>query len=285
MTFPSGTPFFLEHRSRKLFVLLVAANPDVPLQGAILHAPAFGEEMNKSRAMVVAQARALANDGYTVLIPDYSGTGDSSGEFSAASWQTWLEDMQCCLDWFAAQCDEPVTLWGLRLGALMALELASQKSANITRLLLWNPVLQGDQFMMQFMRLRLANSMMTGEGKETVSDLKQRLEKEGLLEIAGYQLSAPLFQQVNAIKAKAFELSSVTQVLWTDVATTIKPLAAPAQTLVDQWQSVGINVDVKQVEGAQFWNTQEISRADQLLEITTNWFKASHRTDTQATNS
>jgi exosortase A-associated hydrolase 2 len=275
----SGTPFFLEHCSRRLFVLFIAANPDVRSQGALLHMPAFGEEMNKSRAVVVAQARALANDGFSVLIPDYSGTGDSSGDFSEASWQVWLEDMRYCLDWLAARCDEPVTLWGLRLGALMALELASEESINISRLVLWNPVLQGEQFMLQFLRLRLVNSMMYGDTKEKVSDLKQYLDQNGSLEVAGYQLSGTMFQQVSALKAKLFVLPSVTEVLWTDVVTTIKPLTVPAQALVDQWRVAGIDVGVKQVEGFQFWGTQEISRADKLIEVTSDWLTGTHSDD------
>lgn len=282
MSFHSGTPFFLDLPSRRLFALLFHPAPTTSIQGVILHFPAFAEEMNKSRAMVVAQARSMADEGYIVLLPDYFGTGDSSGDFSEASWQDWLEDMRYCLSWLKNQYDAQLTLWGLRLGALMALELASEETTNISRLLLWNPVLQGEQFMAQFLRLRLANSMMYGGAKEKVADLKQYLDKDGVLEIAGYQLSAALFQQVNAIKAKTFTLPSVTDILWTDVAGTMKPLAVPAQALVDQWRIAGIDVDVKQVEGAQFWNTQEISRADQLIEATTGWLKASHSSDVKA---
>lgn len=282
MTFHSGTPFFLDLPSRRLFALLFHPAPTTIMQGVILHFPAFAEEMNKSRAMVVAQARSMADEGYIVLLPDYFGTGDSSGDFSEASWQDWLEGMRYCLNWLQSQYDAQITLWGLRLGALMALELASEETTNISRLVLWNPVLQGEQFMVQFLRLRLVNSMMYGDAKEKVTDLKQRLEQDEVLEIAGYQLSAALFQQVSALKAKTFELSSVSEVLWTDVATTIKPLAVPAQVLVDQWRATGIDVDVKQVQGSQFWNTQEISRADQLIEVTTGWFKASHSADVKA---
>lgn len=281
VTFLSGTPLFLEHSSRRLFVLFLKANPDVMPKGAVLHLPAFGEEMNKSRAMVVSQARALAHEGYAVLLPDYFGTGDSSGDFSEASWKVWLEDMRYCLSWLQDQSEGPVALWGLRLGALMALELASEP-ANISKLVLWNPVLQGEQYMLQFLRLRLVNSMMYGDTKEKVADLKQHLEQEGVLEVAGYELSAAMFQEVVSLKAKTFDPVSVTDVFWADVASMIKPLPIPAQALVDQWRAVGIDVDVTQLVGLQFWSTQEISRADELIEATTHWLKTACSVDAES---
>jgi len=282
VTFLSGTPFFLEHSSRRLFVLLVDANLDVAFKGAILHLPAFGEEMNKSRAMVVSQARALAHEGYTVLVPDYFGTGDSAGDFSEASWDVWLEDMRYCLSWLQGKAEGTVTLWGLRLGALMALELASEAAANISKLVLWNPVLHGERYMLQFLRLRLVNSMMYGETKEKVADLKERLNQESMLEVAGYELSSVMFQEIASLKAKTFESKSVKQVLWMDVAPTIKSLAIPAQSLIDQWLAKGINVDVAQVAGPQFWATQEVSRAEELIEATTHWLNAACSEDVES---
>jgi len=285
VTFSSGTPFFLEYSSRRLFVLLFEANSDVAFKGLVLHLPAFGEEMNKSRAMVVSQARAMANQGFTVLVPDYFGTGDSSGDFSAASWTIWLEDMRYCLDWLQQQTVGSVALWGLRLGALMAIELAAIPTISVFQLILWNPVLQGEQYMLQFLRLRLANSMVYGEAKEKTADLKQSLKQDGFLEVAGYELSASMFEEVADRKAKDFGTPSIRKVFWGDVASTIKSLPVPVKTLVDQWQAAGVDVDVEQVSGPQFWATQEISRVDNLILATTSWLKMSCSLSVELENS
>lgn len=269
MTLNSAIPFFLDLPSKRLFALLFNPAPTAVKQGVILHCPAFAEEMNKSRAMVVAQARAMAAQGFTVLVPDYFGTGDSEGDFSATSWQIWLEDMRFCQQWLQRQYSDEIILWGLRLGALMALELASL--SDTTTLILWNPVLQGEQFILQFLRLRLANSMIYGNNKEKLADLKLQLEQQGYIEVAGYQLSQALFEQLGDIKAKALKLPSVKKVLWTDVTTNGRLLAPVAQALVDQWKTAAIVVDVKSVEGYQFWSTLEISRADALIDVTIDW--------------
>lgn len=271
MNFPPGTPFFLENASRQLFAIRFDVNPDKTSRGVVLHLPAFGEEMNKSRAMVASQAREMAELGYKVLVVDYFGTGDSGGEFVESDWHGWLEDVRYCLRYLHSEVSGPVTLWGLRLGALMAIELAQEPDLNISQLLLWNPVLQGEQHMAQFLRLRLANSMMQGETKEKLSDLKVRLEEEGLLEVAGYELSYALFDQVCKSKAKEMVLPSDLKVYWADVAATIKALPVPAQNLIDQWKEQGLQVDTNQIEASQFWATQEISRADELIEKTAAW--------------
>ncbi len=56
----------------------------------------------------------------------------------------------------------PVSLWGLRLGALLALDFAREISKKkLDRFILWQPVISGDSFLTQFLRLRLANEMLT----------------------------------------------------------------------------------------------------------------------------
>jgi len=52
--------------------------------------------------------------------------------------------------------------------------------------------------------------------------------------------------------------------------------------VVDQWQAAEIEVNVKPVMGYQFWNTQEISRADSLIEVTTDWLNSTCVAHTEA---
>lgn len=235
--------------------------------------PAFGEEMNKSRAMVTMQAREFAKQGYQILVPDYFGTGDSAGDFCEASWEIWLEDICYCISWLKEGSQASLILWGLRLGALMALELASDKELGVSALLLWNPVLSGEQHMLQFLRLRLANSMMNAGAKEKMGDLKALLEKEGMLEVAGYELPCALFNEVCARKAIEIGMPSVKAVYWAELSPSAKVLSGPAQQLVDRWKDAGLSVETEQIVGPQFWATQEISEAFELIEKTSCWLE------------
>ncbi len=274
MKYSADGPLFLDSCGRSVFVQRFLADANLPFQGTVLHLPAFAEEMNKSRAMVASQAREMAGVGYDVLLPDYFGTGDSGGEFCEASWEIWLEDMQNCLAQLSRKPLGPLVLWGLRLGGLMAMQLSGELETQPSRLILWNPVLSGEQYMQQFLRLRLANSMMYGESKEKAADLKKHLEDKGCLEVAGYELSNDMFMQLCSRNAESLDIPAVTHVLWGEVSPSVKGLTIPAQKLVNKWCEGKLSVEVQSIDGSQFWATQEISRAEKLIEKTTDWLSA-----------
>jgi alpha-beta hydrolase superfamily lysophospholipase len=50
-------------------------------------------------------------------------------------------------------------LWGLRLGALLALDAAPLCDPAPAGFVLWQPVVSGEQFLTQFLRLRVASAM------------------------------------------------------------------------------------------------------------------------------
>src|SRR3546814_18352731 len=124
--------------------------------------------MNRSRRMAALQARALAALGIDVLLLDLFGTGDSAGDFRDARWEIWREDAMAAVAWLGARCGGRVGLWGLRLGTLLAAEVAAEMQAP--RLLLWQPVLSGERHLTQFLRLRVA----AGLGKRSARSAARR---------------------------------------------------------------------------------------------------------------
>src|SRR5690606_5881333 len=99
---PRGPLFYVLHAPAVL-----------PPRGSVLFAHPFGDEHNKARRMVAYQARALAAQGFAVLVPDLYGCGDSAGEFAAAEWAGWQDDLRACFTWLRAEYPAPLTLWGL----------------------------------------------------------------------------------------------------------------------------------------------------------------------------
>ena len=135
-----------------------------PLNGGakrgIVYAHPFCEEMNKARRMAALQSRRLAAAGYAVLQIDLFGCGDSSGDFADARWEIWKQDLHIALDQVRSRVDGPLALWGLRLGATLAADVARDPTLGIDQLLLWQPVSNGEQYLTQFLRLRLAAEML-----------------------------------------------------------------------------------------------------------------------------
>ncbi|MCP5197455.1 MAG: hydrolase 2, exosortase A system-associated [Gammaproteobacteria bacterium] len=257
-------PFFLTGSRGALFAVYYPPTCEPGKRGGVLYVPPFAEEMNKSRRMAALQARRLAAAGFAVLLPDLYGTGDSAGDFAEARWAVWRDDLMRCGDWLRQRGHAQLTLWGLRLGGLLALDKASDIAA--TRLLLWQPVLSGQRFLQQFLRLRLTGDRLKG-GRETMAQLQERLAAGQSLEVAGYELHPELALALE--KIQPITPSSGVRVDWFEVTGIADGSPSPASRhLMEQWRHAGATVHLQAVVGDAFWTTQEIAEAPALLEAT-----------------
>ena len=238
-------------------------------RGAILYVHPFGDEMNKSRRMAALQARALAAAGFGVLQLDLYGCGDSSGEFRDARWDLWKQDLAAGCAWLRERLGQPVSIWGLRLGALLALDYAHDAPQAVAGLVLWQPVLSGSTFLTQFLRLRVAGDMLArdeGSGAGTAA-LRKALAAGETLEVGGYELAPALAAAIDALDADA--LAPACRVAWFEVvAQEGRPVPARSARLEADWRTRGVEVHLQVVAGSPFWATQEITESAALLDAT-----------------
>jgi exosortase A-associated hydrolase 2 len=263
--------FFLQGSQGPLFSILYAASGrkrSDPL--GLVYLPPFAEEMNRARRMAALQARRLAALGIDVLLLDAFGTGDSAGDFGEASWETWRQDVKLAMAWLRARSGGKVGLWGLRLGALLAADVAAEDPDAAARLLLWQPVLSGDRHLTQFLRLHLAANMGRGPERESTKELRARLASGEALEIAGYQLSSSLAQVMSGLKLQDFlERLASTPMDWLEVVPGDKiALPTRSQQLVDTLVLRDFRLRSQAVGGEPFWTIQEITVAPQFLRAT-----------------
>lgn len=267
--------FFLDVGTGQRFCLYQPPQ-GATLRGCVLYVPPFAEEMNKSRRMAALQLRALAAAGFGVLQIDLAGCGDSSGDFLDARWDNWLADLAAGHQWLEARHAGPVTLLGLRLGALLAVDYAGRASAPVARLALWQPVQQGGAFLKQFLRLRMASDMMAEETKAPAAEanggtsaLRTALLAGGTLEVAGYELHGELAGAIDRLDLLSLAVPCC-PVEWFDVSTFPERPASPvvAQGL-SKWRQRGVDVRLHRVAGPAFWATQEIEVCTDLIAATT----------------
>ncbi|TFW22066.1 hydrolase 2, exosortase A system-associated [Duganella callida] len=269
----AATPFFLAREQGQRFCLAHA--PAGRCRGALLYLHPFAEEMNKTRRMAALQARALAEAGYAVLQLDLAGCGDSSGDFADASWDGWLADVAAGRQWLEQQYDQPVTLWGLRTGALLALDYARTAARAPRRLLLWQPVLNGATFLTQFLRLRMANALLA-EGRQGAAEdtqtLRATLQGGAPLEVAGYTLAPALAASLDGLDAIRLPAPACPVDWFELVAAADRPLPIPATRLAAAWREQGCPLTQQAIVGPSFWATQEISVSPALLAATSALF-------------
>ena len=260
-------PFFLESNPGNRFC--VYHPPKGTCRGSVLFVAPFAEELNKSRRMVSMQSSALANKGYAVLAMDLYGCGDSSGDFREARWAIWMEDLELASKWLNEKHGMPIMLWGLRFGALVGMEFARISGEKFGRVLLWQPVLSGEAFVSQFLRLRVTSEMLSG-GKTSVQELKGELFSNGSIEIAGYDLPADIAENMGRLKLEDLALPGVMH-QWLEISASGE-LSPASHRVLAHWKSEEIPCEASSVQGEPFWATQEITECRALIEETARLF-------------
>ena len=228
----------------------------------------FAEEMHKSRRMVAVQARQLAAAGFAVLQVDLTGCGDSWGDFHDAGWERWIADATCALQWLRERdVSVPCWLWGLRLGATLAVDL-STRLAGIAGVVLWQPVTNGELFLNQFLRIKLASEMLSeGQAHTGTRQLREQLKAGDPVEVGGYLLAAELAESIGGLRLE--RMVPPCPVAWIDVVADVQnPVALASQNVMQAWIEQGCNLSSERVTGEPFWTTQEITECPALLDVT-----------------
>lgn len=234
----------------------------------VLLAP-FAEEMNKSRRLFTLQANTLCDAGFAVAVFDYYGTGDSEGAFGQANLGHWQRDGEDVLAFLANKGFTHCTPLAVRFGALMLDHFVSASPLTINHAILWQPVTSGAQSLNQFLRLQTAAHMMSGDQGPSVADMQATLKSGGSVEVAGYEVSAALFEDCQSRKLEQLT-PALDRVDWFAIATSsdAEPPAAAARH-TQRWSDAGMRARVRVVEGAQFWAATELVVVPELVARTT----------------
>jgi len=262
---------FRQFSAARLFCLKTSKKHS-KASSVVLIVPPFAEEMNKSRKMMSLLLAKIASDDTCGYLFDLYGTGDSEGDFSQATWDMWRLNLIDMLDYIGAQEGvEQISIVAIRTGALLVNSVLAEEhavSSKISSVHYWNPVFNASLFIAQFLRLKLAANMMRSNGpKVGVKDLRQQLQDEGELEVAGYTLNQDLIEGMEAaafalhpsmarLDLHFYELSALKQI---------------TPGLMKKISELGGEADLRfthVVDGAQFWSTQEVSICEPLLSLT-----------------
>jgi len=254
---------FLDRPEKPLFHLMLRPT-NRTAHSSVLYLHPFAEEMHKSRRNVAAMARLLAASGFNVMLLDLSGCGDGAGEFRDVDWEVWRTDAADALAALRAMDSLPITLWGLRLGALLACEL-SQGESDLQRLLLWQPVLNGEQHIDQFLRLRSAAAAVDSNAGFDRKSLWGELRAGRSLEIAGYEISSALALQMS--KLRLHDLLPSCAVNWLEVSANAQ-FTLPSANVQEHWREQGVELAYAGVTGDSFWRNHDASINNDLQRAT-----------------
>jgi exosortase A-associated hydrolase 2 len=254
----------LQGRCGRLLAV-VHSPPAAAPRRAVVVVPSFAEEMNKSRRMVTLFANAAQLRGIETVVPDLTGTGDSDGEFRDARWDIWCDDLQRTMAAVAARTGLRPALLAVRSGALLAFATLAQRSVPCSEMLLWAPVLDGERFMRQFLRLRVAASVGR-ETRESVTEMETALRNGTELEVGGYQLAPQLWAAMSACRSAQYSPPGGATLHWFELVAAEPAGLSPASgRSVAELERCGWRVHAHALTGAAFWGTAEIAEVPELV--------------------
>jgi exosortase A-associated hydrolase 2 len=235
----------------------------------VLFVPPLGEEMNKSRRMLSLVAQALATRGLATVLVDLFGTGDSGGEFAEADWEVWQDDLQRAAMWCSREAAPIKGLLAVRLGCALAADAVRGPLAPVRRAVFWQPMFDGERWLDQFLRVRIAASMMEDDRRESLGDLRATLAAGRIVDVAGYSISGRFAAQLAQVRLGGPIPPAFGSVAWFEVVRSADaPPPAGNTRLADESRSAGVPVDVRTFAGQPFWSSTEIVELPDLVSAT-----------------
>lgn len=237
----------------------MARFPGLGTGRSVLVVPPFAEEMNKSRRAIAQLADGLATCGIATVLPDLGGTGDSDGEFCDADWDAWRRDIVATAAWADAEGWPVGAMLGIRLGCVLAAEAVREMPGPISHTVFWAPILDGRAYLTQFLRLRVAATMVSDGPAETTSSLRSRMTAGDALEVAGYALGPRLAQQIDHIRLADAISPALGELCWMEVTRTDPPtMPEAAGRAIDKARASAARISPLAVAGEPFWASTEI---------------------------
>jgi exosortase A-associated hydrolase 2 len=247
--------FFLPGTAGNLFTMYYPPKESSSDAGNILYVHPFAGEMLASRNVIAAVSRQLVELGFGVLVVDLYGCGDSGGDFEDARWELWRDDLQVASRWLQERGGERLILWGLRLGALLAVDFAVYSQDTYERIVLWQPVLSGELMLNQFLHMNLSaedgNASM--QGRIGTREQRKHLVAGESIEVAGYRLAAELVWAIDRLNLALPATPLSAPIHWTEFVLSKQSLDGASLRVIEGWKERGVSVSADTVAGSPFW--------------------------------
>lgn len=266
------TPFFFSHPGGRLFGIYHAPGAE-RVVGAWVFCHPFAEEKLWAQRVYVSFARELARHGYAVLRFDMSGHGDSDGRFEDASIEKYVADTRAALTELSGRVPAgcPLGLFGLRLGASIAV-LAAENDDRVKRLVLWEPILDGEKYGQEILMTNLATQMAThGKVITERTKLVAQMEAGQTVNVDGYEVAGPMFRQICGINLAGRGATFGDPCLIVQVDRGPKPPRKDFQGLTGRFPAA----EFAQVVEQPFWKEikEFYGKADKLFAVTLPWIE------------
>jgi pimeloyl-ACP methyl ester carboxylesterase len=149
----SVVPLFFGESGASAFGILHQPRSSADRGSAVIVCPSIGFEQERCSRSIASLARTLAGAGHHVLRFDYPGTGNSPGRIGPGQLLRWLRATDAAIREIRNFSGTArITIIGLRVGALIAATALATREELVDRLILWDPVVSGREYLTSLRR-------------------------------------------------------------------------------------------------------------------------------------
>jgi exosortase A-associated hydrolase 2 len=266
------TPLFIPSEGHHLFAVwhLPAASRNGEAGCAFVFCPPFAEEEKCCHRVFVDMARELCRRGHPVLRIQFRGCGDSEGTFGEFTCSDWQQDIRNALSFVADKGYPKTGLLGLRLGASLAARVA-EENLSVKKLILWEPIINGKQFMSLNLRRKLLRRMLTEKEGGTPTPLRDNdRENDTGIDFEGYWVSSQMQEEIAGINLLDEVKHYSGEVLLTQISSQKQP-GKGLRSLAESYRAAGARVTVEAVVEQPIWNLLDLFHPGELIIRTAEW--------------
>lgn len=253
---------------QRLFGILDEPDGDAAGEAGVVLCYPYGPDYATAFRSFRILATRLAKAGFHVLRFDYLGTGDSSGDADAASIGQWISDVGTAIGELREKRGvREVSLVGLRLGATLA-ALAAAQSAQVGRVVLWEPVVDGRQYLAEQQALHrewLREALRDGRNARSADD-----------DLLGYRLGDRLRRDFGNLSLWTLDEAPAPAVCLLS-----REASQESDRLAESLRAAGAQVDAQHVEGPAVWSRtpsmDESSVPTRALQSIVTWLASASR--------
>ena len=248
----------------------------------------FGSDYYIFRSHVTRFCRALATQGYPAFRFDYTGYGDSEGDFAEASPEVMANDLRGAIAELKRKSGcKRIGLAGMRFGATLCALVADGRD-DVAKLALWEPIVDADKYLMDGLRQTIA--------MQTVLFREVRIERTTIIENVlagkpsseggynwnvtdeGFPLGPALVRGMQALNLSTSLPTIAAETLVLHVRKNPGKAPKPIAELVKAWQDAGVRctLDVA-VEQSPPWKDERfyMAHSPDVFAKTLSWLEAS----------
>jgi hypothetical protein len=166
----------------------------------------------------------------------------------------WQEDLKQTISCIKRETGvEKYALWGLRTGSGLALLHVAQNK-DVQFLILWQPVIDFEVYIRQFLRQKISNRIVTRQKEDrSIDSFIDEIKEKGKTTVIGYPITNSLCESFIGVSQKPSLIIPACPTLILSISMMVNPQFA-IKSYVDMLISMGNPVKYQHVTAEPFWD-------------------------------